>query len=79
MSWRSTCCCTAHRGLVAAGLGVAVVPSVFIPALPPGVRALRVEDPRPFRRDVLAVTLPARSASIDAVIVALHVEAARLG
>jgi DNA-binding transcriptional LysR family regulator len=69
---------TARLGLVAAGLGVAVIPSVLVPALPPGVHALRVEDPRPFRRDVLAVTLPDRSASIDAVIGALHAEAARL-
>jgi DNA-binding transcriptional LysR family regulator len=69
---------TARLGLVAAGLGVAVVPSVLVPALPAGVRALRVEDPRPFRRDVLAVTLPDRSPSVDAVIGALHTEAARL-
>jgi DNA-binding transcriptional LysR family regulator len=68
----------ARLGLVAAGLGVAVIPSVLVPALPPGVRALRVEDPRPFRRDVLAVTLPDRSPSIEAVIGALHTEAARL-
>jgi DNA-binding transcriptional LysR family regulator len=69
---------TARLGLVAAGLGVAVIPSVLVPALPPGVRALRVEDPRPFRRDVLAVTLPDRSPSVDAVIGALHAEADRL-
>jgi DNA-binding transcriptional LysR family regulator len=69
---------TARLGLVAAGLGVAVIPSVFVPALPAGIRALRVEDPRPFRRDVLAVTLPGRSPSIDAVIAALHLEAAQL-
>jgi DNA-binding transcriptional LysR family regulator len=69
---------TARLGLVAAGLGVAVIPSLLLPALPPGVRALRVDDPRPFRRDVLAVTLPARSPSIDAVLGALHTEAARL-
>jgi DNA-binding transcriptional LysR family regulator len=68
----------ARLGLVAAGLGVAVIPSVLVPALPLGVRALRVEDPRPFRRDVLAVTLPDRSPSIEAVIGALHTEAARL-
>ena len=69
---------TARLGLVAAGLGVAVIPSVFVPALPPGVCALRVDDPRPFRREVLAVTLPARSPSIDAVVEALHVEASAL-
>jgi DNA-binding transcriptional LysR family regulator len=68
----------ARLGLVAAGLGVAVIPSVLVPALPLGVRALRVEDPRPFRRDVLAVTLPDRSPSIEAVIGALRTEAARL-
>ena len=33
-------------GLVAAGLGVAVIPSLLLPALPPGVRVLRVEDPQ---------------------------------
>jgi DNA-binding transcriptional LysR family regulator len=65
-------------GLVAAGLGVAVIPSVLVPALPAGIRALRVEDPRPFRRDVLAVTLPDRSPSIHAVLGALHTEAARV-
>ena len=68
----------ARLGLVAAGLGVAVIPSGLLPALPPGVHALRVEDPRPFRRDVLAVTLPARSPSVEAVIGALHVEAVQL-
>lgn len=70
---------TARLGLVAAGLGIAVIPSLFVPALPSGVRAVRVDDPRPFRRDVLAVTLPARSPSLDAVIGALHAEAASLG
>ena len=69
----------ARLGLVAAGLGIAVIPSLFVPALPSGVRALRVDDPRPFRRDVLAVTLPTRSPSVDAVIGALHAEAASLG
>ncbi|HTU28489.1 MAG TPA: hypothetical protein VMF07_03845 [Solirubrobacteraceae bacterium] len=68
----------ARVGLVAAGLGVGAIPSLLLPALPPGVRAIRVEDPSPFRRDVLAVTLPARSPSIDAVLGALHTEAARL-
>jgi DNA-binding transcriptional LysR family regulator len=69
---------TARLGLVAAGLGIAVVPSLFVPALPPTVRALTVDDPRPFRRDVLVATSPARSPSVDAVIGALHAEAASL-
>jgi DNA-binding transcriptional LysR family regulator len=65
-------------GLVAAGLGVAVIPSLLLPALPPHVHALRVEDPRPFRREVLAVTRPDRTPSTQTVIAAMHEEAARL-
>lgn len=65
-------------GLVAAGLGVAVMPSMLLPALPPRVRALRVEDPKPFRREVLAVTRPDRSHSTQTVIAAMREEAARL-
>lgn len=65
-------------GLVAAGLGVAVIPSLLLPALPPRVCALQVEDPQPFRREVLAVTSPDRTTSIQTVIAAMHEEAARL-
>jgi DNA-binding transcriptional LysR family regulator len=69
---------TARLGLVAAGLGVAVIPSLLTPALPPGLRAITVEDPRPFRREVLVVTLPDRSPSTQVVIDALHHEASHL-
>jgi DNA-binding transcriptional LysR family regulator len=69
---------TARLGLVAAGLGVAVIPSLLTLALPPGVRAIRVEDPRPFRREVLAATLPDRPPSTQALIHALHDEASLL-
>jgi DNA-binding transcriptional LysR family regulator len=62
----------ARLGLVAAGLGVAVIPSLLADALPPGVRAVRVEDPRPLRREVLAVTRPGRPASVQALIDALR-------
>ena len=65
-------------GLVAAGLGVAVIPSLLLPALPPRVRALRVEDPQPFRREVLAVTRPDRTPSTQTVIAAMREEATRL-
>jgi DNA-binding transcriptional LysR family regulator len=65
-------------GLVAAGLGVAIIPSLVLPALPPRVRALRVEDPHPFRREVLAVTRPDRTPSTQTVIAAMREEAARL-
>ena len=64
--------------LVAAGLGVAVIPSLRLPSLPPNVRALRVEDPQPFRREVLAVTRPDRTLSTQTVIAAMREEAARL-
>jgi DNA-binding transcriptional LysR family regulator len=65
-------------GLVAAGLGVAVIPSLLLTALPPGVHALRVEDPQPFRREVLAVTRADRTPSTQTVIAAMREEAARL-
>ena len=65
-------------GLVAAGLGVAVIPSLLLPALPPRLRALRVEDPQQFRREVLAVTRPDRTPSTQTVIAAMREEAARL-
>jgi DNA-binding transcriptional LysR family regulator len=68
----------ARLGLVAAGLGVAVIPSLLLPALPPHVRALRVEDPHPFRRDVLAVTRADRSASMQTFIHVLREEAIQL-
>ena len=69
---------TGRFGLVAAGLGVAVIPSLLLPALPARVRALRVEDPQPFRREVLAVTRPDRTPSIQTMIAAMREEAARL-
>jgi DNA-binding transcriptional LysR family regulator len=65
-------------GLVAAGLGVAVIPSLLLPSIPPNVRALRVEDPQPFRREVLAVTRPDRTLSTQTVIAAMRAQAARL-
>jgi DNA-binding transcriptional LysR family regulator len=68
----------ARFGLVAAGLGVAVIPSLLLPALPPYVRAVRVEDPHPFRREVLAVTRPDRTPSTQTLIAAMREEAARL-
>ena len=68
----------ARLGLVGAGLGVAMIPSLLIRALPPGVRALRVEDPRPLRREVVAVTGPERSANAAALIEALRIAASPL-
>jgi DNA-binding transcriptional LysR family regulator len=68
----------ARFGLVAAGLGIAVIPSLLLPTLPPRVRALRVEDPQPFRREVLVVTRPDHTPSTQMVSAALLEEAARL-
>jgi DNA-binding transcriptional LysR family regulator len=65
-------------GLVGAGLGVAVIPSLLLPALPPRVCALRVKDQHPFRREVLAVTRPDRTPSTQTVITAMREEATRL-
>lgn len=58
-------------GLVAAGLGIAMIPELLADTLPPGVRALPVEDPRPFRREVLAVTRPDRTPATQALVDAL--------
>ena len=62
----------ARLGLVAAGLGVALIPSILAGALPAGVVALRVEDPRPLRRDVLAVTRVSPTAAAQAVVESLR-------
>ncbi len=62
----------ARPGLVAGGLGIAVIPSLIADTLPPGVCAIRVEDPRPLHRELLAATLPNRSPGAQAVIDALR-------
>jgi DNA-binding transcriptional LysR family regulator len=62
----------ARFGLVAAGLGVAVVPSLLANTVPAGVRIVAVDDPRPVVRTVLAVTAPDRSPAVQAVVGALH-------
>jgi DNA-binding transcriptional LysR family regulator len=62
----------ARLGLVAAGLGVAVIPSLLAGSLPPGVKAIAVEDPRPVRREVLAVTRPDRTPGEQVLVDALR-------
>ena len=69
----------ARLGMVAAGLGVAIIPSLLLPALPPDVRAIRVEDPQAWHRDVLAVTHTERGPGVQALLSALHREAGELG
>jgi DNA-binding transcriptional LysR family regulator len=64
-------------GLVAAGLGISVLPGLAADTVPAGVRWLRVRDPGlvPRRRTVLLTSID-RSAAAAAMISALHDEAA---
>ncbi|MEV6771240.1 LysR family transcriptional regulator [Nocardia sp. NPDC051030] len=48
----------AKLGLVAAGLGVTIVPGLLVPALPATVSIIRIDDPAAFRRTVLAYRQP---------------------
>lgn len=66
----------ARLGLVAAELGLAVVPSVAAATMPPGVKLVGVDDPHPVRRSVLAVTRPDRSPGAVALVQALREEGA---
>ena len=64
----------ARLGLVAAGLGLAVVPGMAAGTMPPGLQLVAVNDSRPVRRSVLAVTRPERSPSAVALVQALREE-----
>jgi len=68
----------ARLGLVAAGLGLAVVPSMAAETMPPGVSLVAVDDPRAERRSALVVTRPDRSSSAVALVRALREEGAAL-
>ncbi|MFI6290942.1 LysR family transcriptional regulator [Nonomuraea sp. NPDC050790] len=65
-------------GLVAAGLGITVIPSLVLPALPAGVRAVGVTDSRWSGRATAAVTRPRPSAQARAMVTALREQAAGL-
>jgi DNA-binding transcriptional LysR family regulator len=69
----------ARMGLVAGGLGVAVVPMTAADAMPPGVRLVAVDDPHGVRRHALAVTREDRSPGAAALVDALREEGALLG
>jgi DNA-binding transcriptional LysR family regulator len=60
-------------GLVAAGLGIALVPSLAAEAVPAGVALVAVDGPVPDRRAAYAVTLPERSPGAEALVQALRV------
>ncbi|WP_053227878.1 LysR substrate-binding domain-containing protein [Solirubrobacter soli] len=70
---------TARLALVAAGLGVAVVPGLHASVLPPGVALIEVDEPIPIRRSAVAVTRPDRTPSAAALIDALRHEGAATG
>lgn len=68
----------ARLGLVAAGLGLAVVPGVAAGSMPPGVALVAVDDPAPVLRSVLAVTGADPSPGAQALLRALRAEATAL-
>ncbi|MEU2619386.1 LysR family transcriptional regulator [Streptomyces sp. NPDC007157] len=65
-------------GLVAAGLGIAVLPELAAAAVPTGVRVVRVDDPAWLGRATVAVTARDRSPEVTATVEALRHEAAQL-
>lgn len=64
--------------LVAAGLGITVIPDLALPALPRGVRAVAVTDSHWPGRATVAVTRPRPSAQAQAMVTALQDQAACL-
>ncbi|WP_405819484.1 LysR family transcriptional regulator [Streptomyces sp. NBC_01390] len=65
-------------GLVAAGLGIAVLPEVAAAAVPTGVHVVQVDDPTWLGRAVVAVTVRDRSPEVTTTVAALRHEAAQL-
>jgi DNA-binding transcriptional LysR family regulator len=65
-------------GLVAAGLGITVLPALAAASVPAGVQVLAVEDPDWHGRAAVVATGPQPSAAATALVQALRREAARL-
>ncbi|MEU6607862.1 LysR family transcriptional regulator [Streptomyces shenzhenensis] len=65
-------------GMVAAGLGVCLLPGLALPSAPAGVTTIQVEDRHWQGRATVAVTEEQRSAQADAVVAALRQQAADL-
>ncbi|WP_217167842.1 LysR family transcriptional regulator [Streptomyces sp. AC512_CC834] len=65
-------------GLVAAGLGITVIPDLALPALPRGVRAVAVTDSHWPGRATVVVTRPSPSAQAQAMVAALQNQAVSL-
>jgi DNA-binding transcriptional LysR family regulator len=68
----------ARLGLVAAGLGITVIPEIALPAMPAGVRAVPVADVYWTGRATVAVTAPRPSAQAQAMVTALQNQATGL-
>lgn len=69
-----------HQSLVAAGMGVSLVPELLLANRHPGIKVVGIEPDPPVRR-VWALTrlTPARSAATDAMLEVLQREGARFG
>jgi DNA-binding transcriptional LysR family regulator len=61
----------ARLGLVAAGLGICLLPELAAPSVPDGVTTVRVEDPNWLGRGTLAVTRPVPGDAARAAVAAL--------
>lgn len=68
----------ARLGMVAAGLGLALIPGIAAESVPAGVIVLDVEDPAQPRRSCVAVTPAEPSPAAAAAVQALRAEAARI-
>lgn len=65
-------------GLVAAGMGITVIPGPAVPALPTGVRAVGVTDSHWAGRATVALTGPRPTAQAQVMVAALRHQAGRL-
>ncbi|MEU4243508.1 LysR substrate-binding domain-containing protein [Actinoplanes sp. NPDC026619] len=65
-------------GLVAAGLGITVIPELILPAIPADVRAVPVRDSHWPGRATVAVTVARPSAQAQTLVAALQTQAVRL-
>ncbi|NEE00801.1 LysR family transcriptional regulator [Phytoactinopolyspora halotolerans] len=62
----------ARLGLVTAGLGITVVPSIAADGLPAGIVTIRIDDPSWLGRTAVAATREERGAVIDVVVATLR-------
>lgn len=67
-----------RMGIVAAGLGIAVLPSTSAESVPAGVIVVGVNDPAHRGRSAVALTPPKPAPAARAMVAALRTEAARI-